>query len=124
MERSERVAEEIRNVVADVLRNDIRDPRLPEIVSVTYVKVTRDLSHATLYYSAFGSEEDKAECDKAVQSASSFIRREIARRIKLRIAPELHFKRDESIEHGMRMDKLIDETLKNDMEKRKSANQE
>lgn len=118
MLRSERVAEEIRNVVADVLRNDIRDPRLPAIVSITDVKLTRDLSHATIYYSVYGDADEKSETDKVFESANPFIRREIAKRIKLRIVPELHFKRDDSIEHGMMMDKLIDETLKKDMEKK------
>lgn len=116
MQRSERVAEEIRNVVAEVLRNDIRDPRLPAIVSITHVKLTRDLSHANIYYSVYGNDDEKSDTDKVFESANPFIRREIAKRIKLRIVPELHFIRDDSIEQGIKMDKLIDETLKNDME--------
>ncbi|MDD2393893.1 MAG: 30S ribosome-binding factor RbfA [Eubacteriales bacterium] len=124
MERSERVAEEVRNIVADVIRNDIRDPRLPAIVSITYVKVTRDFSHANIYYSVYGTDKEKSDCADALASAGSYIRREIAGRIKLRIVPELHFIPDDSIERGIRISKLIDDTLKKDMEKDFGDNKE
>ncbi|MHB1453175.1 MAG: 30S ribosome-binding factor RbfA [Saccharofermentanales bacterium] len=124
MDRSERVSEEIRTVVSDILRNDIRDPRLPLIVSVTHVKVTRDLSHANIYISVFGTDEEKANCHAALKSANSFIRREIAHRIRLRIAPEVHFLTDDTIERGIKMSKLIDETIKSDREKSDNGVQE
>lgn len=114
MERSDRVGDEIRNVLAAILRDEIRDPRLPSLVSVTEVKVTRDLSHASAYISVYGNEKEKADCQAALKSANGFIRREVARRVKLRIAPEIHFILDESIENGIRMSKLIDQALEKD----------
>jgi len=114
MERSDRVGDEIRNVLSMILRDEIRDPRLPPLVSVTEVKITRDLSHATAYISVYGDEQAKTDCQAALKSANGFIRREIAKRVKLRIAPEIHFVMDESIERGMRMSKLIDQTLEHD----------
>ncbi len=114
MERSDRVADEIRNVLATILRDEIRDPRLPSLVSVTEVKVTRDLSHANAYISVYGNEQEKADCQAALKSANGFIRREIVKRIKLRIAPEIHFILDESIERGIRMSQLIDQALEQD----------
>lgn len=114
MERSDRVGDEIRNVLAAILRDEIRDPRLPAIVSVTEVKVTRDLSHANAYISVYGDDQEKADCQAALKSANGFIRREIVKRVKLRIAPEIHFILDESIEHGIRISKLIDQALEQD----------
>ena len=114
MERSDRVADEIRTVLAEILRDEIKDPRLPALVSVTEVRVTRDLSRATAYISVYGDEQEKADCKAALKSANGFIRREIVKRIKLRVAPEVHFILDESIERGVRMSKLIDQALEKD----------
>lgn len=114
MERSDRVGDEIRNVIAAILRDDIRDPRLPSLVSVTEVKVTRDLSHANAYISVYGDEQAKKDCQAALKSANGFIRREVVKRIKLRIAPEIHFILDESIERGINMSKLIDKAIEHD----------
>lgn len=111
MQRSDRVGDEIRTVVADLIRNEIKDPRMPAMVSVVEVRASRDLSHAHIYISVLGNETEKKDCEAALRSASGFIRREIASRIRLRIAPELHFVFDDSIERGIRMTKLIDDTL-------------
>ncbi len=114
MERSDRVADEIRTVLAEILRDEIKDPRLPALVSVTEVRITRDLSRATAYISVYGDEQEKSDCKAALKSASGFIRREIVKRIKLRVAPEVHFILDESIERGVRMSRLIDQALEKD----------
>lgn len=111
MQRSDRVGDEIRTVVAGILRTGIKDPRLPEMVSVVEVRASRDLSHAHIYISVFGNEKQKKDCLAALQSASGFIRREITRKVRLRLAPELHFEIDESIERGIRMSQLIDEAM-------------
>jgi len=75
------------------------------------------LSHANVYVSVFGSQEEKDECFVALKHANSFIRREVTQRMSLRISPELHFLKDESIEKGIRMSQLIDEAIKKDKEK-------
>ncbi len=109
MQRSDRVGDEIRTVIAEILRTGIKDPRLPAMVSVVEVRASRDLSHAHVYISVFGDEQQKKDALAALRSASGFIRRELVRRIRLRVAPELHFVMDESIARGIRLSQLIDE---------------
>jgi ribosome-binding factor A len=111
MQRSDRVGDEIQRIVADIIQNEIKDPRMPPMVSVTEVRASRDLSHANIYISVLGDEKAKKDCKEALRSASGFIRREIASRIQLRVAPELHFLIDDSIARGIRMSQLIDEAL-------------
>jgi len=111
MQRSDRVGDEIRTAVADIIRTGIKDPRMPAMVSVVEVKASRDLSHAHIYISVLGSEKQKKDCLAALHSASGFIRREITRKVRLRIAPELHFEIDDSIARGIRMSQLIDEAM-------------
>jgi len=111
VQRSDRVGDEIQRVVADLIQNQIKDPRLPPMVSVVEVRASRDLSHAHIYVSVLGTEQQKKDCAAALRSASGFIRRELTARIRLRVAPELHFIVDESIERGIRMGRLIDEAM-------------
>lgn len=111
MQRSDRVGDEIRKVVADLLQNRIKDPRLPAMASVTEVRVSRDLSHANIYVSVMGDDEEKKNCSAALNSAAGFIRREIGARVRLRSVPDIHIMVDDSIERGIRMSRLIDETI-------------
>ncbi|MGI6327081.1 MAG: 30S ribosome-binding factor RbfA [Saccharofermentanales bacterium] len=111
LRRSDRVGDEIRRVVADIIQNEIKDPRLPPMVSVVEVRMSRDLSHAYLYISVMGDEQVRKDCEAALSSASGYIRRALTSRVRLRIAPELHFIIDHSIEHGARMIRLIDEAI-------------
>lgn len=97
--------------LSQIIREEIKDPRLPEFVSVTGVQVTRDLKYAKIYVSVLGDEDKKQGAIAALTRASGFIRHEIGQRIKLRYTPELHFRLDESIEHGIQLSKLIDETM-------------
>ena len=121
MDRSERVSDEMQKVLSVILRDEIRDPRLPPFISVTEVKVTRDLSHANAYISVFGDDQQKKDCLAALKSANGFIRREIVKRIKLRIAPEIHFILDDSIERGIRISKLIDQALESGKGKKENG---
>ncbi len=111
MQRSDRVGDEIRKVIADLLQNEIKDPRLPAMVSVVDVQASRDLSHAKVYISVYGDDAARKNCAAALRSAAGFIRREVAARIHLRITPELHFNIDNSIERGIRISRLIDEAI-------------
>jgi ribosome-binding factor A len=112
MERSDRVGEEVRDVVASLLRDSVKDPRLPAMVSVVDVEMSRDLSHAKIFISVMGDDAAKKDAAAALKSAAGFLRREVASRIRLRIAPELRFVIDDSIERGFRLAKLIDEVNK------------
>lgn len=111
MRRSDRVGDEIRTVIAELLQHEIKDPRLPQLVSVVSVEASRDLSHAQVNISVMGDEQARKDCLAALRSATGYIRRELAARIRLRIVPELHFNVDDSIERGVRISRLIDEAV-------------
>lgn len=111
MDRTDRISEEIKKELSHIIRENIKDPRLPDFVSITAVRVTRDLRYAKVYVSIYGDEEKKKDAIAALTHAAGFIRREIGQRISLRYTPEILFKLDESIEHGMHISKLIEETM-------------
>jgi len=118
MDRTDRIAVEIQKEVSDIIRNSIKDPRIPEMVSVTRVEVTRDLRYAKVYISIYGTDEEKKNAMNALKGAAGFVRREIGQRIQLRYTPEIVFKADNSIEQGMHISKLIEETMHADKERR------
>ncbi len=113
VERTNRIAEEMKREISSIIQNQLKDPRLPEFVSITAVNVTRDLRYAKIYVSVLGTEEQKKEALQVLKNASGFIRREVGRKIQIRYTPELQFELDDSIEHGIYMSKLIDQTVKN-----------
>ena len=118
MERTDRIAVEIQKEISDIIHNSIKDPRIPQMVSVTGVKVTKDLRYAKVYISIYGSDEEKQNAMTALKGAAGFVRREIGQRIQLRYTPEIVFEADNSVEHGMHISKLIEETLNSDKERR------
>jgi ribosome-binding factor A len=97
--------------IADLIRNTIKDPRLPGLVSVTAVRVTKDLRYAKVFVSVFGNDQEKKDALEALKHAAGFVRHEIGQRIQLRYTPEMLFVLDDSIEHGMHISHLIDKTL-------------
>lgn len=112
--RPARVGDEMRRLLADLIQNEVKDPRIPLLTSVTDVEMSSDLSHAVVYVSVFGNAEEQANCLKALSGASGFLRREIGRKLRIRVNPELHFRLDTSIEDGNKMARLIDEVLAKD----------
>lgn len=106
-QRVNRVSEEYKREVSDVIKNHIKDPRIAEFTSVTSVDVTRDFRYAKVYVSVLGSEEEKASTLEGLRSAAGFVRKELGKRIKLRYTPEVIFELDNSIEYGMYIDELI-----------------
>ncbi|MBQ7274631.1 MAG: 30S ribosome-binding factor RbfA [Clostridiales bacterium] len=116
--RAEIVGDEMRKVMQDIISNELKDPRVPLLTSVTQVKMTRDLSHATVFISVFGSEHDKQEALAAIDGANGFIRFQMCKRINLRLAPELHFKLDNTLDEAARMDAIIDRVKAEDKAKR------
>lgn len=115
--RAARVGDEIQKVISQLLLTEVKDPRIHMMTSVLEVRMSSDLTHANVYLSVYGTQQEKRECMEAVNRASGFIRSQVARRIKLRVAPELHFKLDESIEKSMDLMDLIDRTIKEDQER-------
>lgn len=116
--RAEIVGDEMRKVMQDIISNELKDPRVPLLTSVTQVKMTRDLSHATVFISVFGNEHDKQEALAAIDGANGFIRFQMCKRINLRLAPELHFKLDNTLDEAARMDAIIDRVKAEDKAKR------
>jgi ribosome-binding factor A len=107
--RQERMSVEIKRILAAIIQEHIKDPRIDfSAVSVTRVDVAQDISHARVYISVLGSEEKQAETMQALQKARGFIRSELAQAIQIRHAPDLEFRLDRSIEHGIRISSLLD----------------
>lgn len=113
--RNNRLSGEMKKVISEIIRSEVKDPRLSELVSVTDVHVTEDLKYAKVYISVYGDIEQSLE---ALKSARGFIRREVGKRIKMRLTPELLFEKDESIEKGIYMSSLINKIIE-DEESRK-----
>lgn len=107
--RPERVAAEIQAAVADMLtRGAIHDPRIG-FITLTGVKVSPDLSVAQVFYSMIGTDEQKAETQAGLDAAKGFVRREVTKKVKLRISPEVFFTFDPSLEEGDKIDRLLKE---------------
>ena len=118
--RSDRMAEQLRRELAEIVRDEIKDPRLG-FISFTEVRMSRDLSHAVIYCSFFNSERQQEAID-VLNRAVGFIRKEIGRRIRARIVPTLKFVIDESVTRGEAMDDLISEAMNRD--KKNSSDEE
>lgn len=103
--RHQRVAEQIRREIADLLREEIRQAGI-SLLTVTDCEVTRDLSFARIYFSVLNGEE-RERAQAWLDAAAGHLRSELAHRMRLRSVPRLSFHFDPSIEHGMQMDALI-----------------
>lgn len=114
--REQRVAEAIREELSEVLRTQMRDPRLG-FVSITAVDVSSDLSIAKVSVSVLGEEKERKQALQAIKKARGFLRSELAQRMRLRFMPELVFKIDTSIEHSLRIAKLLNEISEHKPEK-------
>ena len=107
--RGGRINEEVRREVSVIIRDEIKDPRMTAMVSITSVKVSKDLKYAKVFVSIFGkNEEEKQETFAALKSASGYVRREVGQRINLRNTPQILFELDDSISYSMRIEELIE----------------
>jgi ribosome-binding factor A len=101
-----RIAERIRVILSELLLRDVRDPRL-QGVTVTEVKIDPELIVADVFVNALGDESRQEDVLDGLRSANGFLRREIGRRVRLRVTPELHFHWDLTLERGERLNQLI-----------------
>ncbi|MGH8555875.1 MAG: 30S ribosome-binding factor RbfA [Methylococcales bacterium] len=107
--RSQRVASQMQRELAVILRSEIKDPRLG-FITINEVELSRDLSVAKVYFTVLGKARDQIEKDREILDRSiPFIRRGLARRMRIRVLPELRFIYDESLEKGMRIDHLLND---------------
>ncbi len=105
--RADKVGKTIQRRVSEIVQNEVRDPRF-EMVTVTGVDVSPDLSVAQIYYITGGGEKNRQEARAGFQSAAGFIKKTLAANIRLKYMPEIRFCYDESIDYGERIDRLLE----------------
>ncbi len=115
--RQEKLAEEIKRSVSHIFLEGMKDPRIEQAaISLTRVDLSNDMSHARINISILGDQMKQEEMMKAVNAARGYIRTELAHRLKIKHAPEIEFRLDKSIEHGIRISSILEE-LKEDSDK-------
>ncbi len=108
--RRARIAEQIQRSLAELIRLEVRDPRVG-MVTVTGVEISGVQSHAKVFFTVLGPESAARDAAEGLQRAAGFLRSGIAHRLSPRAVPELHFTFDESVERGVRLARLIDEAV-------------
>ena len=108
--RKDRVSEQIRRELAELIRTELKDPRVG-MISLTEVEVTPDYAHAKVYFSTLAGHEHLDEVMAGLQKASGFLRRELGKRISIHMTPQLHFVFDESLERGADLSQLIEQAV-------------
>ena len=111
--RALRVADQIQRELAELLRTEVKDPRVGD-VTLTSVDVTADLAHANVHFTSLAGKEGSKETAAALARTAGFLRSALSRRLDLYAVPQLHFLYDASIEQGMRLSGLIDEAVASD----------
>ena len=112
--RSRRVAQQIQRTLSELIRRELKDPRLG-MITLTEVRVSKDLSYATIYYSVLGGQPQHTNA--ILENAADLLRGPLGRALSLRHSPELRFVRDELIENGARLSALINKAVKEDASK-------
>jgi ribosome-binding factor A len=97
----------MREEIATFLANDVKDPRILGLVTVTGVDVTRDLRHARVFVSVLGSDSQRSATFEGLEGVASHLRGRVGRALRLRVAPEIEFRNDESIAHAAHIEQLL-----------------
>lgn len=105
-QRCQRIGDQLRDEISSMLLRDVKDPRIG-FVTVMDVEVSPDLGQATVYYTVYGSDQEKADSLSGLRSTASFMRRELGRRLHLKRIPVLHFRYDKTTDKGAHMDDLF-----------------
>ena len=109
IQRTDRLNSLLKEVISDVIRKDVRNPRVNELMTVTRVQISKDLHHAKVFVSVIGSEQDKIETIEALNSASGFIAVQSSHQVRMRYFPELKFRLDDSVDKHMRVEELLNQ---------------
>lgn len=117
--KNTRINGEVLKELSNIIRSEIKDPRINPMTSVVSVEIAPDLKTCKAYISVLGDEKSQQDTIAGLKSAEGYIRRELARTVNLRNTPEIKFILDQSIEYGINMSKLIDEVTKKDDESHK-----
>lgn len=114
--KNNRINEDVARVISAILREDVKDPRISSIVSVTEAIVAPDLKTAKIFISVLGSDEDGERTMEGIKSSAGYIRHQLAVRLNLRNTPVLDFILDKSIAYGVGMSHRIEEVMEHDEE--------
>lgn len=107
-----RINDEIKRELSEIIRSELKDPRIGVMTSVLKVDTTNDLKYCKVQVSVLGDDAQKQEVLEGLKNASGFIRKQVATRINLRNTPQFKFEIDDSLEYSVRISKLIDEVNK------------
>ncbi|HEX5727010.1 MAG TPA: 30S ribosome-binding factor RbfA [Longimicrobiaceae bacterium] len=108
--RTDRLNEQLREEISLLVRDAVRDPRV-SLATITAVQTSPELDHAKVYFTALGSDEERAEILAGLRSAAPFIRSQLSKRLHVRRVPELHFELDRVLEEAQRIEQLLREAL-------------
>ncbi len=111
--KNTRINGEVQKVLADIIRGQIKDPRISPVTSVVAVEVSPDLKNAKVWISTLGDEKAREDTLAGLKSAEGYIRNQLAKEINLRNTPQITFVMDQSIAYGVSMTRKIDEVTKN-----------
>lgn len=112
IQRTDRLNSLLKEVISEVIRRDVRNPHVTELVTVTRVQISKDLHYAKVFISVIGTEQDKAETLAALKSAAGFIAVNASQKVVMRYFPELNFKLDDSVDKHMRIEELLGKITK------------
>lgn len=116
--RSRRIAEQVQRELSDIIRLELKDPRVG-MITLTDVEVTPDNAHARVYFTLLGEASRIEEAAAGLQHAAGYLRSQLAQRLKLRVVPQLHFEYDASVERGIRVSQLIDAAVAEDTKRKR-----
>ena len=111
--RARRVEEQLKRLLAELVRREIKDPRVG-LITITAVELTKDLSHARVFFTPFAGLGDAAAAQAALRHAAGYLRHGLGNALRLRVTPQLDFRIDESVERGARLSSLISEAVAED----------
>jgi ribosome-binding factor A len=106
-QRLRRVADQIQRELSELLRAELKDPRIG-MITLTGVEVSPDLAYAKVFFTTLADAESLKRIEAGLRHATGFLRAQLGKRLKLRVTPELHFRHDVSVEQGVRLSQLID----------------
>jgi ribosome-binding factor A len=114
--RARRIEEQLKRLLSELIRRDVKDPRVG-LITITSAEVSKDLSHANVYFTPFAGAGDAAAALEALQHAAGYLRHQVRNQMRLRVAPELVFRIDDSVERGARLSALIHDAVERDRQR-------
>jgi ribosome-binding factor A len=114
--RARRVEEQLKRLLAELIRREVKDPRVG-LITITSAEVSRDLTHAKVFFTPFAGVGDAGAALEALRHASGYLRHQVRNLMRLRVAPELDFHIDDSVERGARLSALIHDAVESDRQR-------